>query len=141
MFLLCSNPFEPIPQGVSMAVANEAVAFEFSLQAALSRVPHAEFRYLWQLTNGLERGVIAHAIREYLELERWAFKRNDATASEPDAYEQAIDEVVATCGGDVRGAVKALLVANEFLEAELKASQDATSAGYSRGKLARQKKR
>ena len=33
--------------------------------------------------------------------------------------EIAIDEIVATCGGDMRGALKALLMVNEQLEAEL----------------------
>jgi hypothetical protein len=31
----------------------------------------------------------------------------------------AIDEIVASCGNDLRGAVKALLLVNERLEAEL----------------------
>ena len=31
----------------------------------------------------------------------------------------AIDEIVASCSGDLRGAVKALLLVNERLEAEL----------------------
>jgi hypothetical protein len=33
--------------------------------------------------------------------------------------EIAIDEIVASCDGDVRGALKALLLVNEHLEAEL----------------------
>jgi hypothetical protein len=33
--------------------------------------------------------------------------------------EAAIDEIVASCNGDVRGALKALLMVNEHLEAEL----------------------
>jgi len=33
--------------------------------------------------------------------------------------ENAIDQIVATCNGDVRGALKALLLVNEQLEAEL----------------------
>ncbi len=36
-----------------------------------------------------------------------------------DSYERVIDEAIATCGGDIRGALKALLVANEHLETEL----------------------
>lgn len=36
-----------------------------------------------------------------------------------DRYENALDEVIAQCGGDIRGALKALLAANEFLETEL----------------------
>ena len=31
----------------------------------------------------------------------------------------AIDEIVASCSGDLRGAVRALLLVNEHLEAEL----------------------
>jgi hypothetical protein len=37
--------------------------------------------------------------------------------SRPD--EAAIDEIVASCNGDIRGALKALLMVNEQLEAEL----------------------
>jgi hypothetical protein len=33
--------------------------------------------------------------------------------------EAAIDQIVANCGGDIRGALKALLLVNEHLEAEL----------------------
>jgi hypothetical protein len=38
----------------------------------------------------------------------------------------AVDQAIAACGGDAREAVKALLVANEFLEAQI-------SQGYMRG--------
>ena len=34
--------------------------------------------------------------------------------------EAAIDEIVASCDGDIRGALKALLLVNEQLEAELR---------------------
>lgn len=33
--------------------------------------------------------------------------------------EAAIDQIVANCNGDIRGALKALLLVNEQLEAEL----------------------
>jgi hypothetical protein len=36
-----------------------------------------------------------------------------------EASEAAIDRIVATCNGDLRGALKALLLVNEQLEAEL----------------------
>ena len=36
-----------------------------------------------------------------------------------DASEAAIDQIVASCNGDIRGALKALLLVNEQLEAEL----------------------
>ena len=36
-----------------------------------------------------------------------------------DPSEATIDQIVATCNGDIRGALKALLMVNEHLEAEL----------------------
>jgi hypothetical protein len=38
----------------------------------------------------------------------------------PIDTDEAIDEVIATCDGDLRGAVRALLLVNERLETELK---------------------
>ena len=53
---------------------------------------------------------------------------------EPDRLAVAADEAIAACGGDARDAVRALIVANEFLEAlvveELRAD---VSKGYARG--------
>ena len=34
-----------------------------------------------------------------------------------DHYEQACDQAIAMCGGNLRGAIKALIMANEYLEA------------------------
>jgi hypothetical protein len=36
-----------------------------------------------------------------------------------DSYEDAVDCAIATCNGDLRGALKALIIANEFLERDL----------------------
>ena len=36
-----------------------------------------------------------------------------------DPYEAAVDHAIATCNGDLRGALKALITANEFLECDL----------------------
>jgi hypothetical protein len=36
-----------------------------------------------------------------------------------DAYEAAVEDAIATCNGDLRGALKALIIANEFLERDL----------------------
>ena len=41
-----------------------------------------------------------------------------------DSYETVVTEAIAMCGGDMRGALKALLVANEHLEAELARLRD-----------------
>jgi len=43
--------------------------------------------------------------------------------------EAAIDEIVATCNGDIRGALRALLLVNERLEAELQQLQAAVAHG------------
>lgn len=51
-----------------------------------------------------------------------------------DPYEHACDQAIAACGGDMRSAVKALLLANEFLEHELAEALAATSNGYRRGR-------
>jgi hypothetical protein len=56
-------------------------------------------------------------------------------AAEPNRLEAATDEAIAACGGDARDAVKALIVANEFLEAQLRELQAAVSHGYARGKF------
>jgi hypothetical protein len=47
--------------------------------------------------------------------------------------ELAADEVIATCGGNAREAVKALLVANASLEREVALAAPAVSYGFSRG--------
>jgi hypothetical protein len=47
-----------------------------------------------------------------------------------DKLEAAADQAIAACGGDAREAVKALLVANEFLEREI---EEKVSRGYLRG--------
>jgi hypothetical protein len=41
------------------------------------------------------------------------------TSSLLDQYELAIDEIVAACDGDVRGALRALMLVNEQLEQRL----------------------
>jgi hypothetical protein len=47
--------------------------------------------------------------------------QNTAPESQADAdrLEAAADEAIAVCGGDVRAALKAMIVANEFLESEV----------------------
>jgi hypothetical protein len=46
--------------------------------------------------------------------------------SDADQLDAAADQAIAACGGDARETVKALLVANEFLESQI-------SQGYLRG--------
>ena len=46
-----------------------------------------------------------------------------------EASEAAIDLIVATCNGDIRGALKALLLVNEQLETELAQAYAAVTHG------------
>jgi hypothetical protein len=52
-----------------------------------------------------------------------------------DDLETAADQAIAACGGDARAAVKALIVANNFLEARVAKLQASVSTGYARGRL------
>jgi len=44
-------------------------------------------------------------------------------------YEQACDQAIAMCDGNLRSTIKALIMANEYLEAELQELQAAVAAG------------
>jgi hypothetical protein len=44
-------------------------------------------------------------------------------------YEQACDQAIAMCDGNLRSTIKALIMANEYLEAELIELQVAISSG------------
>ena len=46
----------------------------------------------------------------------------------------AADQAITACGGDAREAVKALIVANHFLGAQVEELRTAVSTGYSRGR-------
>jgi hypothetical protein len=38
---------------------------------------------------------------------------------EGDGLEASVDQAIAACGGDVRATIRALIVANEYLESEV----------------------
>jgi hypothetical protein len=52
-------------------------------------------------------------------------------AAKPDIhrYEQACDQAIAMCDGNLRSTIKALIMANEYLEAELEELQAAVESG------------
>ena len=52
-----------------------------------------------------------------------------ATILDNSHYEQACDQAIAMCDGNLRSTIKALIMANEYLEAELEELQAAISAG------------
>jgi hypothetical protein len=49
--------------------------------------------------------------------------------SDPNRYEQACDQAIAMCDGNLRSTIKALIMANEYLEIELQELQAAISSG------------
>jgi hypothetical protein len=52
-----------------------------------------------------------------------------------DGLEAAIDQVIAICDGDPRAAVRALIIANNFLESEIADLKKAVSHAYTRGRF------
>jgi hypothetical protein len=49
--------------------------------------------------------------------------------SDVSRYEQACDQAIAMCDGNLRSTIKALIMANEYLENELQELQAAISSG------------
>ena len=52
-----------------------------------------------------------------------------APLSDASRYEQACDQAIAMCDGNMRSTIKALIMANEYLEAEMLELQAAASNG------------
>jgi hypothetical protein len=55
------------------------------------------------------------------------------TAETSMVLDAAVDAAIAACGGDAHAAVRALIVANNYLEAEVKRLAEAVSSGFTRG--------
>jgi hypothetical protein len=52
-----------------------------------------------------------------------------------DGLEAAVDQAIAACGGDMRSAIRALIVANDYLETEVSELMKAVSHAYARGRF------
>jgi len=52
-----------------------------------------------------------------------------------DGLEAAVDQAIAACGGDLRSAIRALILANDFLENEVGELMKAVSHAYVRGRF------
>jgi hypothetical protein len=65
----------------------------------------------------------------------------EAAAPVPVDLDLAADQAIAACGGDAKEAVKALLVANDFLDGQLAELRSSVSAGYARGRFDRSRDR
>ena len=55
--------------------------------------------------------------------------------ADAERLEETTDQAIAACGGDVRAALKAMIVANEFLESEVCELMQAVSHAYVRGRF------
>jgi hypothetical protein len=56
-------------------------------------------------------------------------------AQDADALEAAVDQAIAVCDGDMRSTIRALIVANEYLESEVTELMKAVSHAYVRGRF------
>ncbi|MGJ4972877.1 hypothetical protein ACQR1N_31105 [Bradyrhizobium sp. HKCCYLRH1073] len=52
-----------------------------------------------------------------------------------DALEQSVDQALAACGGDARATIRALILANEYLESEVAELMKSVSHAYARGRF------
>jgi hypothetical protein len=56
------------------------------------------------------------------------------SVAESDRLDDAADQAIASCDGDLRSTIRALIMANEYLEFELAQSDAAVSKGFARGR-------
>jgi hypothetical protein len=61
------------------------------------------------------------------------------STSDNDRYEQACDQAIAMCDGNLRSAIKALLLVNEYLETEIEELQTAALSDHAQARLPRAK--
>jgi hypothetical protein len=57
------------------------------------------------------------------------------TTEDQDGLEQAVEQAVAACGGDLRATIRALILANDYLEGEVGELMKAVSRAYVRGRF------
>lgn len=55
--------------------------------------------------------------------------------ADDDGLEASVEQAIAACGGDLRATVRALIVANDFLENEVSELMKAVSHAYVRGRF------
>jgi len=61
----------------------------------------------------------------------------EAGTSAASPLDAEVDDAIALCGGDVRAALRATLIANAYLEAEVERLTEAISTGFARGRMPR----
>jgi hypothetical protein len=60
---------------------------------------------------------------------------SQANSIEDSELEAAVDQAIAACDGDPRATIRALIVANNFLESEVGELMKAVSHAYARGRF------
>ncbi|WJR81207.1 hypothetical protein [Bradyrhizobium sp. NP1] len=55
--------------------------------------------------------------------------------AEDDELETAVDQALAACDGDMRATIRALIIANQYLESEVTDLMKAVSHAYARGRF------
>ena len=58
-----------------------------------------------------------------------------ADMEEDGGLEAAVEQAIAACDGDMRAAIRALIVANNYLESEVGELMKAVSHAYTRGRF------
>jgi hypothetical protein len=58
---------------------------------------------------------------------------SQASTEDEDGLEAAVDQAIAACDGNMRSTIRALIVANEYLENEVSELMKAISHAYARG--------
>lgn len=62
-----------------------------------------------------------------------------SSVSKPNEHDgrldAAVEQAITVCSGDVRAAIRALIVANNFLESEISELKKAVSHAYTRGRF------
>ena len=58
-----------------------------------------------------------------------------SNAEQDDGLEAAVEQAISACGGDLRATIRALIVANEYLETEVGELMKAVSHAYARGRF------
>jgi hypothetical protein len=60
---------------------------------------------------------------------------SQANSIEDSELEAAVDQAIAACDGDPRATIRALIIANNFLESEVGELMKAVSHAYARGRF------
>jgi len=64
-----------------------------------------------------------------------AYTKGEALTGDVDGLEAAVDQAIGACGGDLRSTIRALIVANDYLETEVGELMKAVSHAYVRGRF------